>query len=101
MSYAKNRTVPIQLDYLKGSLSEALKNILGKPSYADVFDTNGIVNLKWPRAISDGEKLKMLDLLSETSKYAVYVNCFKPEHIEKGLTRTSIVLRLIVSPDLI
>ena len=66
------------------------------------IDTDGIVNLKWPREISDNEKLKLKQLMFGT-KYESYIvdKGFQPEHIERGLKRTSIVLRLFVTPDII
>jgi hypothetical protein len=98
MATASRRSTPIQLNYPNQSLSLALKQILGNPTWSDTFDATGMINLKWNRKISDTEKLKVKELLYP--KHSAVITSFQPEKIEKG-TQMSCVLRLLVSPDLI
>lgn len=98
MATANRRSTPIQLNYPKNSLSLALKQILGNPTWSDRFDTTGIINLKWNRKIADSEKLKLKELLYP--KYSDFITLFQPDKIEKG-THMSCVLQLAVTPDLI
>ena len=107
MSYtgrgATTATVSITktLKYPEGSCSAAFKAVLGPPSYADLYDS-GEVRMKWMRAITDGEKLKLLAVKEKYNDYIVLMKNgkqhFDTEHIEKG-TSTSVVIKVLANPD--
>jgi hypothetical protein len=81
------------------SFSLKLKEILGVPTYVD-SNEDGEVRMKWyGKECTNDEKLKIFELKQLWEDYFVEKD-FKLEHIEKGLSKTSIVIRLIVNPDL-
>lgn len=91
------------LKYPERSFSAALKAIVGPPDYADLYDT-GEVRMKWNRALSNGEKLKVLEV---KEMYIEYLSkhpktkqpYFITEYIEKGATATSFVVKVLANPD--
>lgn len=100
MSYFKGKkkseTIPITLRKPEGSFSKKLCLILGTPGYCDLYVDNNEVRCKWYRALTNGERLKLINLLDDVN-YSSYI--IDKDLLFKG--EPIVVIKTRVNPDLI
>lgn len=107
MSYRSNSdstTVSIKrtLKYLPNSFAQVIKSLIGPPDYADLY-SDGSVRMKWNRNLSNGERLKVLELKSAYEEYIVVDKRSKKPHFDfdhpERAKDVSFVIKVIANPD--